>query len=609
MANNTVTFYQPINAVHSMRGIVAAVTVEGMPAPWLELLEITRSKGPELNRARFRVTGHSLGPAGRFEDVAAAALPGRRIEVSLTFSRDTATGNQICWPLFNGLISRGSAGMAGNGEDVEVVACDRQSYFDSAVVDGVYALGPGEKVVELKSVDVVFNPDGQGNRCAEPVQINGKNTHVFQLNKAKAFYWTPAGAIGYIARAYLEGDAISEAEFSSLEGMTRGEVLRDVDVSGLSPLRAIGRLCERAGLCYRVVNWPDAEGRGKETMVFYRRGKGREIFLRHQAAGEALDLHRTNLVQCKVDTAGPAETMRVIGRGDVKRFESTFELVKAWDPSLEVDDYDKYSPSTNADFLEVRDVFRKWTLNEGGDYSGAPYNQGEAYDLGGLFGTGSYSCRRRRFWPCLSRDAAGESLGYYVEISYDDGDSWQPYGGAFNHLLDECGIYLSSNQLDTFTWIAIRKDKLRFRITASVDSDERLESILSDGPIDGVRPVRTVVVDMGNEYKYRQVSCGSIFYDWAGAELGKPDVADDSENLRGQVRDHLGRLGRNRLAGSAELCWVHPDIWPGAVVSAVSGRGLEFCGATKGLEYKPQVEKVRIILGRHWSTTISFGEG
>ena len=62
-------------------------------------------------------------------------------------------------------------------------------------------------------------------------------------------------------------------------------------------------------------------------------------------------------------------------------YEATFELVKAWDPALESTNYYTFCPSTNPEFHKVRDVYRKWCLNEAGDYTGEPYNRGQPYDL------------------------------------------------------------------------------------------------------------------------------------------------------------------------------------------------------------------------------------
>ena len=194
-------------------------------------------------------------------------------------------------------------------------------------------------------------------------------------------------------------------------------------------------------------------------------------------------------------------------------------------------------------------------LNEAGDYSGAPYNQGEAFDV----------------------------------------------------LLEECGIYLSVTQLDSASWYAIKKDMLRFRITASVIGDDRLEACVSDGPLEASRRVRVEVMNLGNEFKYRQVTPASIFY--GNDELGEPDVRDDREIMRSLLRDEVEQIRRKSMKGRAELPFIRGDIRPGDVVWGIEGPEVDFRRSIGSDEYGPQVEKVTIRFGRKWSTTIEFGGG
>ena len=185
----------------------------------------------------------------------------------------------------------------------------------------------------------------------------------------------------------------------------------------------------------------------------------------------------------------------------------------------------------------MKDVYRKWCLNEAGQYSDTPYNQGDAFDFTRVFGTKDFVERRRRFHPALSTDKLGRSLGYLVQISFGDvQDNWWQYLHAFNILLDECGIWLSSDQLDVQTWYAALQDNLRFRITASVVSDQRLASSISDGPINSTAPVVHHVMTLPRQFKYRKVSAQSIFANATYDTVGTADEVDDSSALRQFVR-------------------------------------------------------------------------
>jgi hypothetical protein len=182
----------------------------------------------------------------------------------------------------------------------------------------------------------------------------------------------------------------------------------------------------------------------------------------------------------------------------------------------------------------VRDVYRKWCLNEAGDYTGEPYNRGQPCDLTRAFEGASYVCRRRRFWPTLSADSHGRPLGYFLEVSFDDGLTWRQYSHAFNNLLDECGIWLSSDQLDVDTWAAALDGALRFRVTAAIVSDERLTCIVADGPVGSTTPVIDHIITLPRRFQYRKVSGHSVLAGAAG--FGPPNETDDTAALHEFVR-------------------------------------------------------------------------
>jgi len=268
-----------------------------------------------------------------------------------------------------------------------------------------------------------------------------------------------------------------------------------------------------------------------QAIAFYKPGVGRAVELNCQRAKEQLSISKTNIARLYSRKNFWPVTHKYIGQGDFKVYEATFNLIKAWNPAGEDINYDKFSPSTNADFYQVKDVYRKWCLNEAGDYSGAPYNQGDAFDFSRIFQSHNFVHRRRRFWPVLTTDKKGKSLGYFLQVSFDNGLHWRQYLYAFNNLLDECGVWLSSDQLDVDTWVAALKGVLNFRITASVISDERLSCVVTDGPVDSVTPVVDHIITLPRQFKYRRVSNRSIFKNSSDESLGEPDEVDDSTAL------------------------------------------------------------------------------
>ena len=131
-------------------------------------------------------------------------------------------------------------------------------------------------------------------------------------------------------------------------------------------------------------------------------------------------------------------------------------------------------------------------------------------------------------------------MGYFLEISFDNGYNWSQYLFAFNILLNECGVWLSSDQLELNTWVAILKGVIKFRITASVISDERVSCEVSDGPVNSTSAVIEHVITQPRQFKYRKVSGRSIFANSSDDSLGTADEVDDSTALYEFVRKQAG---------------------------------------------------------------------
>jgi hypothetical protein len=273
-----------------------------------------------------------------------------------------------------------------------------------------------------------------------------------------------------------------------------------------------------------------------QAIVFYRNGRGRAVELNRQMPGETLSLSRTNVAALHSRRDLYPVTHRYVGQSDFKVYEATFDLVKAWDPALESTCYGKFSASTEAEFSKAKDVYRKWCLNEAGDYTVTPYNQGEPFDFSAVFESADYVQRRRRFWPALTTNPQGQSLGYFLEVSYDDGAQWREYIYAFDNLLDECGVRLTGDRLGIDTWVAALQGHLRFRITASVVSDERLTSVVANGPVGSTIPVVDHLVTLPRQFRYRRVSAQSVFAQASQETIGPPDEVDDGPALHDFVR-------------------------------------------------------------------------
>ena len=496
-----------------------------------------RSGWPEFSWARLTYNpaayeGVDLVVA---EDIETELGMGERVCIQQIYNGVPPGAAAFAFPLFEGQIERIETKFGPNGERVEIVAKDFSANLKRITVYGQRVGNSDGSSLFLAGVDTAFNPDGTSNANPVLVEVNGKSYIVFCAEPSQGKLWRYAEVIDYLLCEYLPSGQLQTPGIEQLQALTGNQTVRDLDVTGLNLIEALHRCCERIGLRFKFVPRPVPTGLG-QAIVFYKSGTGRAVELNCQGAGEQFSISKTNVAALSSRKNFWPVTHKYIGQGDFKVYEATFKLVKAWDPADEDTDYDKFSPSTNPDFHQVKDVYRKWCLNEAGDYSGAPYNEGDAFDFSKVFESSDFARRRRRFWPALTTDKQDKSLGYFLQVSFDNGLHWWQYLHAFNNLLNECGVWLSSDRLDANTWIAALKGVLKFRITASIISDERLSCVVADGPVGSTAPVVEHIITLPRQFKYRKVSGRSIFANVSDDTLGVPDEVDDSTALYEFVR-------------------------------------------------------------------------
>ncbi|MHC4507376.1 MAG: hypothetical protein ACYTAO_00270, partial [Planctomycetota bacterium] len=488
--SNRIDFHQSEQRQLALPAASFSIFVDGMLCPTLELTEIVRNGWPEFSWAKFAYNpaGYTTNNITPTEGIESELGIGKTLCVRPFYSSIPPNGATLSFPIFHGHIECIETKLSATGEWAEIIARDYSTNLKRISVYGQRLARADGTNVFLAGLDTVFNPDGKANANPVPIETTGRIYTAFCAEFSQGRPWNCAEVIDYLLCEYVPAGLLQTPSLAQLRTLTDNYIVRDLDVTGLNLAEALHRCCERIGLKFKFV--PRLVPTGpQEAIVFYTNGTSRVVELTCQPAGQQLSISKTNIAAMHSRKNFWPVTRRTIGQGDFKIYEATFDLVKAWDESLENTDYDTFSPSTNPDFYKVKDVYRKWSLNEAGRYSIAPYNRGAAFDFSKIFQSSNFIRRRRRFHPALTTDALGRSLGYFIQVSFDDGQSWWEYLHAFNILLDECGIWLSSDQLDTDTWIAALRGFLRFRITASVVSDERLTCVVTDGPVNSTAPV------------------------------------------------------------------------------------------------------------------------
>jgi hypothetical protein len=535
--SNTIDYFQSEQRQLSLPAAYASVFLDGKLSPDLEVIEIVRSGWPEFGWAKlaYNPAAQTDADLKAAEDIVHEFAAGKYISIRQYYNANLCSSAIFGQPIFSGQIDSSETQITFGGEKVEIIARDFSVNLKRLSVYGQRLARQDGSSIFLAGLDTIFNPDGKGNANQAAIEIDAKSYTVFCGESTLSRLWTYAEVIDYLLCEYAPAGQIKTPSFSRLQALTENQIVRDLDVTGLNLAEALNRCCERIGLKFKFVpRLTDNEP--SQAIVFYRTGTGRVVELNCQPAGQQISISKTNIAQLHSRKNFWPVTHKYIDHGDFKIYEATFELIKAWDPGLEQNNYDSFSPSTNPNFSVVKDVYRKWCLNEAGQYSESPYNQGDAFDFSQIFKNSNFVHRRRRFRPCLTTDVQGQSLGYFLQVSYDSGQSWWQYLHAFNILLDECGVWLSSDQLDMDTWAAAVQGSLRFRITASVVSDERLTAVAVNGPVNSTAPVIEHILTLPRQFKYRKISDQSIFTEPSSQAFGTPDEVDDSAALRQFVR-------------------------------------------------------------------------
>jgi hypothetical protein len=536
--SNRIDLFQVAQTALTLPAMTVAIFVDGTMCPILETKEIIRDTWPDFSRARLEYNPVQAveNNISDFLDIEKLFPMGKSLSVKAFYSGTLAGNSKTSnYSIFEGQIEKIETTLQSNNQSVEIIARDFSAAMERITVYG-QRITKDSGTIFLNGFDTVFNPDGKANASDMPVDIHGRSYKIFSADTQNAKLWKYAEVIHYLLSEYVTIDQLHVPCLQRLLSITDKQIVRDLNVTGLSLVDALHRCCQRIGINFTFIP-VDENYMSSQAIVFNKASTGRTVELNCQKSGQ-VSISKTNVTALRSQKNYWPNTHRFIGQGDYKIYEATFELIKTWDSSLEANTYHYFSPSTYADFYKVRDVYRKWTLNEAGDYSGLPYSRGDAFDFSTIFGVSNYVHKRRRFWPCLTTDSQNRSLGYYLQISYDDGLTWRQYEDAFNILTDECGIWLSSDQLNIDLILASAANKLRFRITASVISDERLITVAASGPVNSITPVIDHVVTLPRQFKYQKVSDRSIFAHSQDDIPGISDEIDDTNALYEFVR-HL----------------------------------------------------------------------
>lgn len=519
----------------------------------------------------------------------------------------------------------------------------------------------------------IFNPDGFFNMDPDAVAFaegwktytSAFSVNVFANPTMGGTPWTVGKAVQLLmSPIYNQVSLIASVpDLASIPGLSHADfntVLNHVIVDGQGVIDAVAMLCDNIGWTLREQYVSTGA-----VWVFYKPGMASGSTRVYLAAGyNPCILHTLHTpaagedIDAAVQTDGKKMVMAMDLNEDIgpvvnnpwglsapARFEITAELVPAWlDSDLhiaagpsglyytEADLQDELTPNTLDYYkyhhakgsLFLRDVGRKWALNETAKYSGGSYDRGVCFDFSAsgipsqyltADGRRNYGPFNRSFLPCLTYDKDSlNSVGYRFQWSKDGGATWQELVCPVEVLSAEAAIRItipnlaeivddnkgtlssgpySGQEINYFTSLADDKAqerifrpltddetslgkqrwKTRVRITATIQMDQRWVSMAAT--VYGGSPfVQAKVYDYADRYLL-QLRCSSSSY--AASGLPTRDVNDYTKlstqtGLVRQANEDMAIHGRFVL----DRLWfdgINPaDIVLGDSITGLTGR-------------------------------------
>lgn len=473
---------------------------------------------------------------------------------------------------------------AGEGEELAAVV---EHYLSVALAKPI--AGKWQKTetgtARVENVKLKFNITADSFASPVGQTVNSRTVRIFD-DSDESLRWTVADALSYlIAAEFSQADLTYAPDDDELQFLAGGIDLGEYDGGGKTLPKVFCDIAHRGGLAVR----PCRFGRG---LVVYRPGiGGRRGRVSLQEAGKSLDCAQSNLHSGRITfSRRPSQPpVRVIG--GIKKYESTFELQPGWDSSLETNDWRDFVRSDSVDWSLRSKVFRRWVLNEHGQYSE-------------LFGLTTHSFtsisaadfiarKARRFLPCLSQDQQGNSLGVVVETRTSATSAWQRWPGAVWVSETECTITLGGDVLDMDFFDAAVIHQAQVRVTGVVDSDARITFEIS-----GDSDRAWEVSDLSARAGYEAIVSDSAFYNGTGA--ARIILRDDTPLLAAFARN-LAEAASSGTEATVELGWIDSSWSIGDLVERIEGRNLVLAGRTRS---QPSVSEVHHKFGNKQQTQL-----
>lgn len=591
------------------------VYVDGKYEPSLNVRELRRSvNGSKVDAAELEVT---VGAKPLRGNLVGFGFTGEKLPiVEITTARRRV--------LFAGALTQKLPTLDVNTERVEYLVRAENFLFGNPVgflpdylaLPPKNASAPGAELALYRPL--IFNPeiDGQTRFNATRPSLTSKpdvklfleydSTRTVKAGQtfgvSERLEWTLLDIVQYLCQVLNPQEKFAknptaidlQLAFGSLAA-SPAESVRDFRVKGGDYLPdVLDDLLNPRGYAWFVKH----ERLGRRRLAFFRRGEGTGPALDVDLGepGQALDTAKHNCcgISLKYDPAACAN--RVVVLGSKIRVEVTVELVRAWATEKDSSDRETLSRSDEtADFDAVRDVWRKWALNESGDYTGLRTSITGYFNLPEYIGAGGddvWVPRRREFLPTLTLGTdlkpIGQVGGCVVEFwntAKEGGAGWDviPDNMVCHLVEDECAVYFGGDLPPAEIYDAGADAKVR--ITATLETDLPLgHDVIQVSKISPTETPIPLVLRMDDHFHLRYITSQSQFKNQVEDGTFKSEQVDDTERLTAYAKRVLDAEDYGQVAGSLKFEGV--DRWEvelGQPVPGAKGRDLDFNGRTGGV--------------------------
>lgn len=406
--------------------------------------------------------------------------------------------------------------------------------------------------------------------------------------------------------------------------------------------------------------WSPEDGSVKQ-LYLARGGRYEDGTLRYDATDRSVSrvLSENNTYRGRVTWNDRSVINAPIVIGDIKRYEMTLPLKPGWLPRDWLDNVDVGDRQTAKDkaltpaqvetlgddtegsewyrryhrqgslFKYDSDVSRLWVLNEDGrrhpDFydRNAPFDDYSPFDFSTVADSnvttaGAWIRRPRRLLPTISTTTDGRRLGVWVEISFDSGTTWQQQAGGVRVLDDQIGIYFEAENpteiaptgVDPATqnmWYALIDQTFRVRVTAVIESDDRL---MGHWPADATDAstlqLNAMVVRQPKSFQFvSRLNTDNVLRDVTSVS---PLERDDTASIESTVR-RLALVNQERdVRVAPAIPWLETGYAIGDRISEIRGRHLRFA-TTAGVEprYPAVLERRFALMDGRYETVLTLG--